>query len=637
MVASSRRNSDAGTASPSSSLSLSREVAAGVVNMGNTCYMSAVLSALAHAPELCNAMDAEPHAVSCRTARKKRSSPTPPSPPSSSAGVRRSSRRSSPASSEDGDNFCTLCEVEQHLHRVHASTDGPVAPSVFVHGFIDHVAPPTFKLGVQEDSHEFLRLLIDAMQKSCSRSRPDETPKIKKEVKEEDKENVKKEEEAEDVDKEYPFKLFRGTVDSNVVCDSCLASSSKIDPIEDIGLEVEVNGNTGLLTSLNDSLNRFTQPEPLSGYKCDKCSKTGRATKVSRLASVPPILTLHLKRFRYGTGGGTDGGGRGTRTAAAASGNGGTNNGYSSMTGGNGTSSRRSAGREVSQLLMGSSGSAKIEGHVKYMEILNLKPFLTKTLADQHGTMFSRLFAVIVHAGKNSHSGHYIAFVRNVQKNEWWKMDDARVTPSSSAEVLAAEAYMLFYRVVEHPVAQHYRNAADAARDTAAKQEATDDDDDGCHDADKQVKKEQMPQSRKRRGPPEPHYEDVEEWARLKTRIPPSVRGIFHRAEDCISKRVELPPSFCKLIKEEAERDGKKPLSDSVKSSLDRDELTSYKNLKQSAIRMIYMLAKTIKDSSSETTSVPLIKALLGDAPATDGTRDTDAPPPMVVESDNVL
>ena len=123
---------------------------------------------------------------------------------------------------------------------------------------------------------------------------------------------------------------------------------------------------------------------------------------------------------------------------------------------------RRSNRSELSQLLGsstaadfygGKSGSAKIEGHSKFEQVLDLKPYLTEELQSQHSKMFCRLFAVIVHAGKNSHSGHYIAYVRNIVKNEWWKMDDSRVAPASTPEVMNAEAYMLLYRVVEHPVA----------------------------------------------------------------------------------------------------------------------------------------------------------------------------------------
>ncbi|KAI2500587.1 ubiquitinyl hydrolase [Fragilaria crotonensis] len=384
--------------------------------------MNAVLQALAHAPELCLAIDYEPHQLTCPIARgneeRRRTSPGPscegPSRKRSTRKSRRSGKKSPCTDSDDSVDmeFCTLCEFEDHITEVHArSRSGdPVAPEVFVNGFVEQVAPPWFKLGVQEDSHEFLRILIEAMQKSSAlASKATGHGSVH-----DNPEN----------EKLYPFKLFRGTVESNVCCDSCHAMNSTIDPIEDIGLEVTHTSGSAL-SDLSSAFQRFTKVEPLAEYKCDRCGKMGRATKQSRLASIPPILTLHLKRFRYGSDG---------KPLPPPA--------------------RR--GREVSQLL-GASGSAKIEGHIKFLEIFDLKPFLTEQLSGKVKNMFCRLFAVVVHSGKNSHSGHYVAYVRNISKNEWWKMDDARVSRATSQEVLNAEAYMLFYRVVDHPVAQDLR------------------------------------------------------------------------------------------------------------------------------------------------------------------------------------
>jgi ubiquitin C-terminal hydrolase len=451
------------------------------------------------------AMDCESHCLSCPTfianVEKQRNSPSPPEVRSS--GVRKSRRTASPTSPGDGTNnevYCTLCQVELHFKQVHAATQN-VAPLSFVHGFLDHVAP-WFKLGVQEDSHEFLRLLIEAMQKSCDEARktkllsghrtmPPTTPT------------------SSDASTEYPFKLFRGTVESNVVCDSCQATSAKIDPIEDIGLEV--CGHSGsTLSDVHSAFSTFSRQESLEGYKCDKCNILGTAKKQSRLASIPPILTLHLKRFRYGS---------------------------------DGKPMEQRRGREVHQLL-GASGSAKIEGHVKFLEIFDLKPFLTESLQAQHKSMFCRLFAVIVHAGKNSHSGHYIAYVRNLSKNEWWKMDDSRVTRATSQEVLSAEAYMLFYRIVDHPISKELREKTEQH---AMPKVVVDDEEEDVLPQDVEPTFS-IPNKRK-----QPDFGCGEEWAKQKTRLPPYCDKVFRRAEEFISDHIEFKPEFFKLIMEEAE------------------------------------------------------------------------------------
>jgi hypothetical protein len=106
---------------------LDRDVARPVVNSGNTCYMNAVLQALAHAPELCMAMDVKSHHANCpiymENARSRRSSPSSslngiadlPSKPTGTQKSRRSgSGKRSPANQQDNDcKFCALREVEQ--------------------------------------------------------------------------------------------------------------------------------------------------------------------------------------------------------------------------------------------------------------------------------------------------------------------------------------------------------------------------------------------------------------------------------------------------------------------------------------------------------------------------------------------
>ncbi|KAL7465845.1 hypothetical protein ACHAXS_006157 [Conticribra weissflogii] len=700
-----------------------REVATGVANLGNTCYMNAALQALAHAPELCHALDAECHVKNCpialRNERRRRrrlareqleqfqreqerkranegdGASNPDSTNSSPAshhsrenvdsGVAkkaRSSRRgksrerkrsasrdrkseedaSSGNTSRSGGNeskrhvdeeeeFCTLCEVEKLLGRVHsrpeeviddalleADDDGSgsgadtvendggspaqklnfnseipsnyssnnssdsiaVIPETFVSGFMSKVAP-WFRRGVQEDSHEFLRLLIDAMQNSCkearnssgkSRAATTASPSVKevkkgKQGKGKDNRGKIDDEEGQqsEDDIEYPFRLFRGTVESNVKCSACRAVSRKIDPIEDIGLDIlpvrtnnsaTSSGRTsrGATTSssrstsptafsmgladVQQALERFISIEHLdSGYKCEKCGRLGKATKTSRLASIPPILTLHLKRFRYGS-----------MSAASMSAGSGSGNGGSSS-----RSSRSARGASNSSYsdpaisdYVGPSGSAKIEGHVPFKLILDMKPYLTP---DLQSTIFKkalcRLFAVVVHTGKNSHSGHYVAYVCNVSKNEWWKMDDAKVIRASWGEVERAEAYMLFYRVMDHPVAKQLKLDAEAKAQAAAKAVAEaeaarlkmeEELAAAAAIANEQTKNSssQGAKSNQAESSLRPNLASGEEWAKDQTSLPEDFYQIFRRIEEFISENVTFNPEFFRYITDEYDR-----------------------------------------------------------------------------------
>jgi len=682
-----------------------RAVARAVSNLGNTCYMNAVLQALAHAPELCMALDVHGHRMRCpvykenaekMAARSASSSASASSSRSSSpdstanvnldtngelksvysystagnVGTRKSSRRAtrSPINNDNGEDkfandpnatkFCALCETEHHMDRVHRNSNNgsstsnstsnkPVSPTDFVHGFIDQVAPESFRVGQQEDSHEFLRLLIEAMQKSCEKARPlkatsldqgnpqdtpaELTPPEAESASSDVGDSFSDTKSKENIDTEYPFQLFSGKIESKVTCGYCHITSSTLDPIEDLGLEVtpvagaalgSLGGRrntaspvpTSALADVSHALQRFACAEDLdAGYKCEKCGEVGKATKQMRLASIPPILTLHLKRFRYGT----------SDPSIVNSGGGG---GLLGNGGGNGYPPTRRSQRssEVSQLIAssggansggsgtdwyvsGKSGSAKIEGPAAFKPVMDLRPYLTEELQKKHGNMLCRLFAVVVHVGKNSHSGHYLAYVRNIAKNEWWKMDDARVSLVSTQEVLSAEAYMLFYRVVDHPYSKKLASqvkalnesyeaaAADSVKKvraaasttkekgkkrtsvteetdkiatspTFAKVEENSDESDGSV-----VSASVGSGKRIRRKRKAPEFTCVEEWARSMTVLTDKNIAKFREAERKVSKYIKFTPEFQKVLSEHAYKANAKggQGSCSVVSSLD--------------------------------------------------------------------
>jgi len=391
---------------------------------------------------------------------------------------------------QNEDDFCVLCQVENILTEIHSpnnNKNNAFAPVRFIDGFTSVVAP-WFKKGLQEDSHEFLRLLTDGMQKSVLGSSSATSSSTKQ-------------------NNSYAFQLFRGQVQSTVTCFACHETSTTIDPMEDLGLEcVALSSsydNNNNLTSKNSSfeqqqpshhtlgtiqhsLDKFIQEEALDCYKCEKCFSLGKATKRSKIFEIPPILTLHLKRFRYGY---APSGATTTTNSAAISTAGTTlpatssslvnNNNSNTSTNNNPSNTGTSNNNTTVFTTLGRTGSNKIEGHIKFDELFDLKPYLTENwgyywdasaaaAAKEKGTpntnkkegapCFCRLFAVVVHTGANSHSGHYYALVRNLKKNEWWKMDDGNAIRISANEVANAHAYMLFYRVVEHPVSIQLRD-----------------------------------------------------------------------------------------------------------------------------------------------------------------------------------
>jgi len=502
-----------------------RRVAAGITNLGNTCYANAVLQALSHAPELCDALDINPHRIDCPILKRKRKRIHAQAKAAAKAASVKGAATAALAANDEEEEFCVLCEVERHILKCHTQMEtndfdentqhqfqpqqltssspntnqplhavssttagGPVSPNAFIDGFTTHVAP-TFKRGLQEDSHEFLRLLIEGMQKAaaaCISSGGDEH--FKTNGSSTTASTSFKKNAVPDVKSGYPFRLFRGLVESTVKCSHCQKTSKTLDPVEDLGLEVYNN------STVQSALDRqFGFEERLEGYKCDNCGKRGQASKITRLANVPPILTLQLKRFRYGSSGSD----RSSSNNNHGSSNGRYNNsqqnqshnsssnGYNSYSqnnssnGGNNNNYSTSNGGGS----YGKSGSAKIEGHIAFKILIDLKKYLTSQLQSAEpispptalstpgiskgGSInLCRLFAVIVHRGTTSHSGHYYAYIQDMDRsNQWWKMDDASVVSVTRDEVLRAEAYMLFYRVINHPISKDLEMEAKGKRE----------------------------------------------------------------------------------------------------------------------------------------------------------------------------
>ena len=64
-----------------------------------------------------------------------------------------------------------------------------------------------------------------------------------------------------------------------------------------------------------------------------------------------------------------------------------------------------------------------------------------------------KLYAVLVHKGKSTNSGHYFSYVK-ISDDKWIKMDDSNVVNANKYEVLnhqfhgVGQPYLLFYKKI---------------------------------------------------------------------------------------------------------------------------------------------------------------------------------------------
>ena len=167
-------------------------------------------------------------------------------------------------------------------------------------------------------------------------------------------------------------------------------------------------------------MRRFTKPEQLdgdNGYKCEACGRLCRATKQLRIAEPPRILTIHLKRFSFGMGYGSG------------------------------------------------MGSGKLAAHVAYDFKWEFAPFTTR-----HQSVRYALYAVLVHEGSSTQSGHYYAYSRgpvpgsgpvpgnghghgSQQQSAWYLFNDSSARRVSESEVRNASAYILCYERIDEQLA----------------------------------------------------------------------------------------------------------------------------------------------------------------------------------------
>ncbi|PWZ03275.1 cysteine proteinase [Testicularia cyperi] len=224
-----------------------RPAATGLSNYGNTCYMNSVMQSLVHTPSLAFALLTQDlDALHGEWGGKPNA------------------------------NFDAVAAMHNFAKRSLQGSRPTNAPQEFNRNLKAFAKP--LRQGRQEDAHEYLRFLLEAMQQSCLARAP-------KALKPDDP--VRR--------TTFVQKIFGGKLRSRVTCHSCGYNSDTFDPFMDLSLDVRKGINT-----LADAFRAFVAKDKLTGsekYKCDKCKRKVDATKQFTIETAPPALTIHLKRF----------------------------------------------------------------------------------------------------------------------------------------------------------------------------------------------------------------------------------------------------------------------------------------------------------------------------------------------------
>lgn len=224
-----------------------RLIATGLSNYGNTCYMNSVMQSLIHTPPLAFALLTQDlDSLHGEWGGKPNA------------------------------NFDAVIAMQNFIKRSLQGTRPTNAPQEFNRNLKAFAKP--LRQGRQEDAHEFLRFLLEALQQSCLARAP-------KSLKPDDP--VRR--------TTFVQKAFGGKLRSRVTCHNCGHNSDTFDPFMDLSLDVRKGIN-----SLTDAFRAFVTKDHLTGsekYKCDKCKRKVDATKQFTIESAPPALTVHLKRF----------------------------------------------------------------------------------------------------------------------------------------------------------------------------------------------------------------------------------------------------------------------------------------------------------------------------------------------------
>ncbi|KAI6177364.1 Ubiquitin carboxyl-terminal hydrolase [Aphelenchoides bicaudatus] len=235
----------------------------GLVNFGNTCYSNSVLQAL----------------YFCQPFRERI--------------LAYKQHQKKIGGQKDNLLFCLadlFSNIANQKRRV-----GTIAPKRFIAKLKkDNELFDNFQ---QQDAHEFLNFLLNSISETLTEEQKREqmngAPK-KKSSTAQNSDHPKPPDSRPDLS--WIQDIFKGTLTNETRCLNCETVSSKDEDFLDLSVDVEQN------VSITHCLRNFFNMETLCGdqkYYCENCCSKQEAQKRMRVKTLPKLLALHLKRFKY--------------------------------------------------------------------------------------------------------------------------------------------------------------------------------------------------------------------------------------------------------------------------------------------------------------------------------------------------